>query len=79
MSSEIKKIWIDNTSVYIQTIDDKIFSEAFDNYSRLKNATQKQRSEFEYNEVGIRWNEIDEDLCFEGFMNKPIKEYVCSV
>jgi hypothetical protein len=65
---EIKKVWIDDTAVYIQTGDGKVFSEQFDDYPRLKYASQSQRADFTYNNIGIRWEEIDEDLCFEGFM-----------
>jgi hypothetical protein len=68
MKAKVEKVWTDNVAVYIQTSDGSVFSEAFEDYARLKNATASQRTEFEYNEVGIRWNSIDEDLCFDGFM-----------
>jgi hypothetical protein len=40
----------------------------------LKYATQSQRADFTYNNIGIRWEEIDEDLSFEGFMQKKNNE-----
>lgn len=70
MERKVEKIWIDDRSVYIQTLNGDIFSESFDDYPRLRNATQEQRAAFEYNDVGIRWEDLDEDLCFDGFMSK---------
>jgi len=74
MGIKVNEVWIDNKFVYIKTSDGTIFSEAFDDYSRLKNATAEQRAAFEYNEFGIRWDALDEDLCFEGFMHKNQNE-----
>ena len=69
MKSIINKVWTDNDAVYIQTNEEKTFSECFNNYPRLRNATSIQRSRFEYDNIGIRWEELDEDLSFRGFMN----------
>jgi hypothetical protein len=74
MEAKVEKVWIDNISVYIQTSNGDVFSESFEDYPRLRNATPKQRAAFEYNDVGIRWDGLDEDLCFEGFMNKKRHE-----
>jgi hypothetical protein len=71
---EVNKVWIDDTAVYIQTGDGRVFSEQFNDYPRLKYATQSQRADFTYNTIGIRWEEIDEDLSFEGFMRKTNDE-----
>ncbi|MDR2120081.1 MAG: DUF2442 domain-containing protein [Tannerella sp.] len=68
MSIKVNKVWIDDTAVYIQTHDGDVFSEQFNDYPRLRNATPKQRASFRYNNIGIRWEELDEDLSFEGFM-----------
>jgi hypothetical protein len=70
MQPKVTKVWVDDTAVHIQTEDGKIFSEKFADYRRLRNATPKQRDNFEYNTFGIHWEEIDEDLCFQGFINK---------
>jgi hypothetical protein len=74
MSAEVNKIWIDDTTVYIQTSDGKVFSEQFNNYPRLKYATESQRANFTYNNIGIHWEDIDEDLSFEGFMSEKNDE-----
>jgi hypothetical protein len=70
METNVEKVWIDDTAVYIQTGDGKVFSERFDDYPRLRNATKEQRASFRCGNVGIRWEEIDEDLSFAGFMQK---------
>jgi hypothetical protein len=68
MSTKIDRVWIDDTAVYIRTDAGEIFSEKFADYQRLRNATAKQRAAFTCNNIGIRWDELDEDLSFEGFM-----------
>ncbi|MDR3236230.1 MAG: DUF2442 domain-containing protein [Prevotellaceae bacterium] len=70
MSVKVEKVWIDQTAVHIQTSDGKVFSEKINDYPRLRYATKKQREAFTYNNIGIRWEELDEDLSFEGFMHK---------
>jgi hypothetical protein len=70
MSIKVKKVWIDNTAVYVETENGEIYKELFNNYTRLRYATQEQRSNFEYDNIGIHWEDIDEDLSFEGFKNK---------
>jgi len=74
MGVKVKEVWIDNKFVYIKTDDGDIYNEAFDDYSTLKNATAEQRAAFEYNEFGIRWDALDEDLCFDGFVHKNREE-----
>ena len=70
MKINVSKIWIDDTSVYIRTDDGRVFCEYFENYPRLRSATPEQRSNFEYNNIGIHWDELNEDFSFNGFMNK---------
>ena len=66
----IDKVWIDKEAVYIQTNKGKIYNEHFADYPRLRDASQKQRNNFEYDNIGIHWEEINEDLSFNGFMCK---------
>ena len=44
--------------------------EKFNDYSRLRYATKEQRANYEADEYGLHWEDIDEDLSFEGFFNK---------
>jgi len=70
MGTKINNVWIDDTEVYIETEDGKVFGEKFEDYPRLRYATPTQRAAFEYNNVYIRWEELDEDLSIEGFIKK---------
>ena len=70
MKTRIVKVWIDNKAVYIQTSKGEIFNEWFANYPRLRTALPLQRANFEYDNIRIRWEELDEDLNYKGFMNK---------
>ena len=36
----------------------------------MKNATDEQRNDYELGYFGIHWEEIDEDLSFEGFFRQ---------
>ncbi|MDR2963520.1 MAG: DUF2442 domain-containing protein [Bacteroidales bacterium] len=65
---EIVKIWIDNEAVYIQNSNGEIFNERFADYPRLRTANQTQRAHFEYDNIGIHWNDLDEDLSYAGFI-----------
>jgi hypothetical protein len=71
---DIKKVWIDDASVYVETRDGRTAHEDFANYRRLRDATEKQRKNFALEGFGIRWPDIDEDLCFDGFFNKKGSE-----
>jgi hypothetical protein len=65
---KIVSVWIDDKAVYIETEAGEIYSEQFADYPRLRSAIPSQRSNFEYDNIGIRWDELDEDLSFNGFM-----------
>ncbi len=66
----IVKIWLTDNEIYIQTADGKTASEKFVDYPRLKYATEVQRKNYTTDDFGIHWEELDEDLSFEGFFQK---------
>lgn len=66
----IEKIWITDTAVWIRTADGREACEKFEDYPRLKFATQVQRENFTSDRFGIHWEELDEDLSFEGFFRQ---------
>jgi len=68
---KIEKIWLTQTAVWIRTDDGREACELFADYPRLKDATMEQLCDYEYDEFGIHWEALDEDLSFEGFFNKP--------
>jgi hypothetical protein len=67
---KIEKIWLTDDAVWIRTDNGKEACEKFNDYPRLRYATKKQRANYETDEYGIHWREIDEDLSFEEFFNK---------
>ncbi len=67
---KVEKIWLTDDAVWIRTADGKEACEKFIDYPRLRYATAKQRANYEADEIGLHWEEIDEDLSFEGFFEK---------
>lgn len=67
---KVVKIWLTDTEIWIQTEDGKTASEMFADYPRLKYATQEQRKNYTTDDFGIHWEDLDEDLSFEGFFQK---------
>ena len=67
---KVEKIWLTDDAVWIRTADGQEACEKFFDYPRLRYATAEQRANYEADEYGLHWEEIDEDLSFEGFFNK---------
>ena len=72
MKIKVIKIWVDDASVYIQTNKGEIYKERFADYPRLRYATPLQRADYDYDNIGIHWKSIDEDLSFNGFIKNKI-------
>lgn len=68
--SEVSKIWLTDTAVWIESNDGRRGYELFEKYPSLANATPMQREEYAVSNFGIHWPEIDEDLCFDGFFTQ---------
>ena len=64
----IIKIWLTEDAVWIRTSDGQEASEKFEDYPRLRHATKAQRTNYQADEYGIHWPDLDEDLSFEGFL-----------
>ena len=67
---KIEKIWLTDTAVWIQTDDGREACELFADYPRLKDASLEQLVNYDFDDFGIHWEELDEDLSFEGFFDK---------
>lgn len=68
----VEKIWITDSAVWIKTADGREACEKFSDYPRLRYATQQQREKYTADAFGIRWEEIDEDLSYEGFFRSKL-------
>lgn len=62
-----KKVWFEGERIYIETADGRTLWQSILYYDRLKNATERQRMDYELNAFGIHWEEIDEDVSYESF------------
>ena len=67
---KIDKVWLTDTEIWIRTVDGKEASELLADYPKLRYASKEQLKNFITDNYGIRWEELDEDLSFEGFFNK---------
>lgn len=67
---KVIKIRLTDSEIWIQTKDGKTASEMFVDYPSLKYATQEQRNNYTTDYIGIHWEELNEDLSFEGFFQK---------
>jgi hypothetical protein len=68
MKTAVTKVWTDNEAIYIETDRGDVFSEKFADYPRLATARPAQLAHFECDNIGIHWEELDEDLSYRGFM-----------
>ena len=65
----VQKVWFDDDFIYIQTDKGVVKNHPIIWFPRLFNATKAQRENFHLSPFGIHWDEIDEDLSFEGFFS----------
>lgn len=63
----VTKLWFIDERIYIETDEGCTLWQSILYYDRLKNATDKQRMDYELNAFGIHWEEIDEDVSYESF------------
>ena len=69
----VNKIWLTETANWIQTTDGRVAHENFADYQRLRYSTPAQREHFTFDQFGIHWEDLDEDLSFEGFFQEKKK------
>lgn len=67
---KVVKIWLTESEIWIQTEDGKTANERFADYPRLRYATAEQRKKYTADDFGMHWDELDEDLSFDGFFQK---------
>jgi hypothetical protein len=62
-----KEVWFESDRIYIKTDDGRTLYQSMLYYSRLMNATEKERNDYELGAFGIHWEDIDEDVSYESF------------
>lgn len=74
IKDDIAKVWLTDKAIYIETKAGKIAQELFENFSRLRYATAEQRADYKLEHSGIRWENLDEDLSYDGFFHEKPEE-----
>lgn len=64
----VVKLWFEDEKIFILTDDDRELWQSLLWYPRLLNATLQQRQNYEIDNSGIRWEELDEDMSLESFL-----------
>jgi len=65
---EIKKLWFADDKIFISTDTGQELWQSLLWYPRLQRASDEQRSRYEIDDEGIRWDELDEDVSLESFL-----------
>lgn len=68
-----RKIWFEDGRIHLTTDDGRTASLLLKAFPRLYNATEEQRQNYTLSPFGIHWEELDEDLSFEGFFYEDAK------
>ena len=64
---KISKIWFADDRIYGPTDDGRELWQSLLYYKRLRNATDEERANYEMDDEGIHWYDLDEDVSFESF------------
>jgi hypothetical protein len=67
----IEKVWFDANNIYIVVDSGHTIGNPLAWFSRLANASEEQRNNYELGPFGesIHWPELDEDLALESFFD----------
>ncbi|MEA5127240.1 MAG: DUF2442 domain-containing protein [Proteiniphilum sp.] len=67
----IKNIWFADERIYMETSSGDTYSRPLEAFPRLKDGTDKQRSDFRIGKFldDVRWEELDEDIHINSFFD----------
>ena len=65
--TDVDKVIITENAVVVEFKDGSVGKEPFSAYPRLANASQQEREDYTVSYFGLHWQDLDEDLSFEGF------------
>jgi len=72
MENEVVKVWFENGYICIRTTSGKQGSHPLSWFPKLQNASKSVRESFTLSPFGIHWEQLDEDLSFDGFFNYAV-------
>jgi len=66
----INNIWFHNDNIYVKMSDGKVIESSIQSYPNLSKGTSEQMNNYEIKGDGrwVHWEELDEDLSAEGFL-----------
>lgn len=67
MEINVAKVWFENGNIFVRTIEGITKSHPLSWFPRLQRAPQALLENFTLSPFGIHWEELDEDLSFQGF------------
>lgn len=67
---KLTKIWIKDEYLFGLGDDGKTYRQSLLWYRRLINATPEQQANYELEPFGVHWPDIDEDISYEGFVER---------
>jgi hypothetical protein len=67
---KLKRLWFDADYIFIETEDGEIGRFLLARSSRLSAATTIQRMNYRLMRSGIHWDDVDEDISFDGFFEE---------
>lgn len=70
---DIKKVWISEEAVHMETISGEKAVEYFADYPKLRNANIEEKKNFKQTPFGLYWEDLDEELSYSGFFEIKIK------
>jgi hypothetical protein len=68
MENKVVKVWFDNGRIFIKTAGEEK-SQPLSWFPKLQNATKTVLENLTLSPFGIHWEQLDEDLSFDGFFN----------
>jgi len=61
------RISFDEDNLLLCAEDQAVYAQPLSDYPRLKDATNEQRAKWKLSNIGVHWEDIDEDVSFESF------------
>lgn len=61
------KVWFEDNQIFIKNENGEKKSHPLSWFPKLLNASDEERKNFNISPFGIHWENIDEDLSFDGF------------
>lgn len=69
MEINVIKVWLENDSIFIKTSEGDIGNLPLSWFPRLRDTSLEVLENFTLPPFGIHWEELEEDLSFEGFFS----------